>query len=161
MFECRQVQTRAWLGWPRYVQGLLSLWSGRSKQTSPFIWTARSGTKKTKKKVIPKRKVLTRCKYRYKMVEGQSSLWKGGINYPTMDIEMQPKRPRKTGVRNERLFKCFASGLYFVFRKTSNPQAPFDDALHGLKLIFCTGVNETEEALNDSCCSAVALEVDK
>lgn len=78
-----------------------------------------------------------------------------------MDIEMQPKGPRKAGVRNERLFKCFAPGLYFVFGETSNPQAPFDNALHGLKLIFCTGVNETEEALNDSCCSAIALEVDK
>lgn len=78
-----------------------------------------------------------------------------------MDIEMQPKGPRKVRVRNERLFKCFAPGLYFVFGETSNPQAPFDDALHGLKLVFCTGVNETEEALDDSCCSAIALEVDK
>lgn len=81
-----------------------------------------------------------------------------------MDIK-KPKGPRGRGkgegTVNERLFKCFAAGLNFFLGETSNPQAPFDDALHGHKLVFCTSVNETEEALNDSCRGAIALEVNK
>lgn len=76
-----------------------------------------------------------------------------------MDIEMQPKGPRK--VTKERLFERFAAGLNLVFGKTSNPQAAFDDALHGLEFVFRAGVDETEQALDNPCCGAIALEVDK
>lgn len=65
-------------------------YSGRSKQMSVSIHMGSPirHQQDKKKKEIPKRKVLTRCKYRYKMVEGQSSLWKGGINYPITDAKI-------------------------------------------------------------------------
>jgi hypothetical protein len=51
--------------------------------------------------------------------------------------------------------------LNLLLGETSNPQAPFDDTLHRLELVFCTGINETEETLDNSRCGAIALKVDK
>lgn len=53
-------------------------WQGQMRRDSRGMY----------KKGIPKKEALTRYKYRYKMAEGQSSLWKGGINYPVTEVKI-------------------------------------------------------------------------
>lgn len=59
------------------------------------------------------------------------------------------------------LFERFAASLNLLFGKTGNPQASFNDPLDGLELILCAGIDQTEQALDDARCCAVALEVDQ
>jgi hypothetical protein len=88
------------------------------------------------------------------------SLWNGGISRTETKINKwgyRCKGPRK--YKNERSFERFAASGNLLFRKTSNPQAPLDDALHGLESVFRAGVDETEKTLDDAGCCAIALEV--
>lgn len=61
--------------------------------------------------------------------------------------------------KRRELFKCFASSLNVLFRKTSNPQAPFDNPLHGLEPVLCTGFNQAQQAFDDTRCCPITLEV--
>lgn len=72
--------------------------------------------------------------------------------------DINVNRSKETEKRRESN-KCFTPSLNFSIGETSDPQAPFDDTLHGFELIFCAGINQTKETLDDTRCRTIALEV--
>lgn len=77
-----------------------------------------------------------------------------------MGVNEDHRKTKETRKRRE-LFKCFTASLYLFFGKTSNPQAPFDDPLHGLEPILCAGVDQAEQAFDNPGCCAITLEIDQ
>lgn len=54
-----------------------------------------------------------------------------------------------------------APSLNLLFRKRSNPQAPFYDALHRFESVLGAGVDQTKQVLDNAGGRTVALKVDE
>jgi len=55
----------------------------------------------------------------------------------------------------------FAARLNFIFGEACNPEAPFDDTLNGLETVLGAGVDQPEQALDNTSGGAVSFKVNQ
>lgn len=60
-----------------------------------------------------------------------------------------------------RSFKLFAARLNLIFGEACNPEAPLDDTLDRLEAVLGAGVDQSEQALNNTSSGAVSFKVNQ
>lgn len=60
-----------------------------------------------------------------------------------------------------RSFKLFAARLNLIFGEACNPEAPFDDTLNRLETVLGTGVDQPEQALDNTSGGAVSFKINQ